>query len=243
MNVPFTILVVDDEPDFELLMRKKFRRRLKKNELHLLFARNGVDALKILDTIMGIELILTDINMPQMDGLTFLKQLRQRHYLSKAIVISAYGDMPNIRAAMNEGAFDFITKPIDFGDLDTTIQKGLDELKLLKQGIKAQQQLHVEEQKRITAEASQQFKEQFLAHMSHEIRTPMNAVMGMSQILLQKNPRTDQLKYLNAIQQSSENLLIILNDILDLSKIEAGKMELEQVPFALYHVLQNVFGR
>ncbi len=242
MNVPFTILVVDDEPDFELLMRKKFRRKLKNNQLHLLFARNGIEALKILDTIKDIELILTDINMPQMDGLSFLRELKKRHYLSKAIVISAYGDMPNIRAAMNEGAFDFITKPIDFDDLDTTIQKGLDELKLLKQGIKAQQRLHIEEQKRITAEASQQFKEQFLAQMSHEIRTPMNAVMGMAQILLEKNPRSDQLDYLNAIQRSSENLLVILNDILDLSKIEAGKMELEQVPFKLKQVIQNLYN-
>ena len=80
----------------------------------------------------------------------------------------------------------------------------------------------------------------FLANMSHEIRTPMNAVMGMTNLLLQKDPKQEQLKYLNTIQKSSENLLVILNDILDLSKIEAGKIELEKIDFSLNDVIHNV---
>jgi len=108
----------------------------------------------------------------------------------------------------------------------------------LKRQVDEQTQLYKEQKER--AEQSEKFKEQFLANMSHEIRTPMNAVMGMNHILLQKNPREDQLKYLNSINKSSENLLVIINDILDLSKIEAGKMELEQAEFSPCEIIDQV---
>lgn len=90
------------------------------------------------------------------------------------------------------------------------------------------------------AEQSERFKQQFLANMSHELRTPMNAVMGMTHILLQKQPREDQLKYLDSVMRSSKNLLVILNEILDISKIEAGKMELEHTDLALDSILEQV---
>ena len=90
------------------------------------------------------------------------------------------------------------------------------------------------------AEQSERIKQQFLANMSHELRTPMNAVMGMTHILLQKQPRADQLKYLDSVMRSSKNLLVILNEILDISKIEAGKMELEHTDLALDSILEQV---
>lgn len=90
------------------------------------------------------------------------------------------------------------------------------------------------------AEQSARLKQQFIANMSHEIRTPMNAILGMTQLLLEKNPRQDQLKYLNAISQSADNLLVIINDILDFSKIEAGKITIEHIDFSLKSLLKNV---
>lgn len=126
------LLVVDDEPDLELLIRQRFRRQIRENEYTFLFASNGVEAIDIIQKNHDIDIVLTDINMPDMDGLTLLLKLNEMNLLLKAVVVSAYGDMENIRTAMNRGAFDFLTKPIDFQDLDITIQKTqrlIDELK------------------------------------------------------------------------------------------------------------------
>lgn len=90
------------------------------------------------------------------------------------------------------------------------------------------------------AESSEQFKHQFLANMSHEIRTPMNAIKGMSDILIRRKPKANQMKYLNAIKESSNSLLVIINDILDLSKIEVGKVDLEHIPFSISEMIKNV---
>lgn len=122
------ILVVDDEPDLEELMRQRFRRRIRAGELELHFARNGIEALARLHAIPGIELVLTDLRMPEMDGITLLGELQSFGPALRTVVISAYGDMANLRAAMRGGAFDFLPKPIDFGDLDVTIARSLEQL-------------------------------------------------------------------------------------------------------------------
>lgn len=125
------ILIVDDEPDVQLLMKQRFRKQIKENQLELFFAQSGVEALKVLDEQPDIRLLISDINMPEMDGLTLLKNLGERHPKVIPIIVSAYGDMGNIRAAMNLGAFDFVTKPINFDDLNATIDKTLAHLKSL----------------------------------------------------------------------------------------------------------------
>ncbi len=135
------ILVVDDEPDLEVLILQKFRRKIRKNIFKFYFASNGLEALEQLETNEDIDMILTDINMPQMDGLTLLEELLKLPVLAKAVVVSAYGDMDNIRTAMNRGAFDFLTKPIDFSDLEVTIDKTLSELLVLRKGLQAQNAL------------------------------------------------------------------------------------------------------
>jgi len=118
-----TILVVDDEPDVEALIAQKFRRRTASGELSLRFARDGQEALDALAANPAIDLVLADINMPRMDGLTLLARLQEAEHPVATVIVSAYGDMANIRTAMNRGAFDFVTKPIDFADLDATIAK------------------------------------------------------------------------------------------------------------------------
>ena len=135
------ILMVDDEEDLELLVRQRFRRRIRKGEFDFLFAHNGKEALEALDENPDIRLVLSDINMPVMDGLTLLGQLEESKPDVKAVIISAYGDMENIRTAMNRGAFDFVTKPVDFSDLQITIEKTLKHIHALEQALKNRDRL------------------------------------------------------------------------------------------------------
>ncbi len=119
------ILVVDDEAEIQRLMLQRFRKKIQSGELAFQFAQNGVDAIQILRDSHEISVVLTDIRMPEMDGLTLLSNLAEFDRPLKAVVVSAYGDMKNIRTAMNWGAFDFVTKPIDFADLEITLNKTL----------------------------------------------------------------------------------------------------------------------
>jgi len=134
-------MVVDDEPDLEVLITQKYRKKIRNNELEFVFASNGIDALKKLENNGDIDILLTDINMPEMDGLTLLAKINENYPLLKAVIISAYGDMANIRLAFNRGAFDFLTKPIDFEDLAITIDKTLSEARIIKQAVKDRDRL------------------------------------------------------------------------------------------------------
>jgi adenylate cyclase len=111
------ILVVDDEIDLEILIKQKFRQKIRENQYEFVFAINGRHALEQLQLHSDVDVVLSDINMPEMDGLTLLSRLNEHHSILKSVIVSAYGDMANIRTAMNLGAFDFITKPVDFSDL------------------------------------------------------------------------------------------------------------------------------
>jgi len=136
------ILVVDDEPDLQSLIMQKFRKEIKENQYDFTFAGNGIQALKRIDEEKDIELILADINMPEMDGLTLLAKINEmNNKLIKSVIVSAYGDMDNIRTAMNMGAYDFITKPIDLKDLKITIEKSLKEIQDYKAVASAQKRL------------------------------------------------------------------------------------------------------
>jgi adenylate cyclase len=127
------ILAVDDEPDFELLIRQRFRRQIREEEFEFRFAHHGEEALTALSAEPDIELMLLDINMPVMDGLTLLNELRERQLAVQAIIVSAYGDMTNLRTAMNRGAFDFVTKPVDLSDLEITVRKALANIAKLRE--------------------------------------------------------------------------------------------------------------
>jgi len=131
------ILVVDDEADLELLVKQKFRKKIRENVYEFVFAQNGEEALVKVSEHPDLDIILSDINMPIMDGLTLLSRLPEANPMVKAVVVSAYGDMQNIRTAMNRGAFDFVMKPVDFDDLDLTMEKTILHVKQLQETIKA----------------------------------------------------------------------------------------------------------
>ncbi len=131
------ILVVDDEPDLEVLIKQKFRQKIREGKYEFVFADNGKNALDKLHEHEDIDILLSDINMPIMDGLTLLSKLNEQHSLVKSVIVSAYGDMENIRTAMNRGAFDFITKPVNFEDLEVTMEKTLKQVYQMRETMKA----------------------------------------------------------------------------------------------------------
>jgi sigma-B regulation protein RsbU (phosphoserine phosphatase) len=135
------ILVVDDEPDIELLIKQRFRRTIREGGLDFEFALNGEEALAKLRDDESIDIVMSDINMPVMDGLTLLSRLREMDRVLRTVIVSAYGDMQNIRIAMNRGAYDFLTKPIDFEDFEVTLRKTMREVEGIRAGHQARKQL------------------------------------------------------------------------------------------------------
>ena len=124
-STPYKILVVDDEPDLERLVLQQMRREIRRHHYEFVFAHNGIEALERLSQDQNIDLVVSDINMPKMDGLVLLEKIAEVNADVHSVIVSAYGDMKNIRTAMNRGAFDFVTKPIDFADLKVTIERTL----------------------------------------------------------------------------------------------------------------------
>ena len=131
------ILVADDEVDLEMLIKQKFRQKIREQEYEFIFAVNGKDALEKILQHPDVDMVLSDINMPEMDGLTLLSRLSESSPLIKSVIVSAYGDMENIRTAMNRGAFDFITKPINFEDLSLTMEKTIRHCLQIRETLKA----------------------------------------------------------------------------------------------------------
>ncbi|HQW43737.1 MAG: response regulator [Chitinophagaceae bacterium] len=131
------ILVVDDETDLEVLIKQKFRQKIRERQYEFVFAINGVKALEQLEQHTDVDVVLSDINMPEMDGLTLLSRLNEQHGLLKSVIVSAYGDMDNIRTAMNRGAYDFVTKPVNFEDLEVTMERTIKHVAQLRETMKA----------------------------------------------------------------------------------------------------------
>jgi class 3 adenylate cyclase len=133
-----TILFVDDEPDLEPLVLQKFRRQIRDGTVQFVFARDGIEALASIEQNSLVDMVVSDINMPRMDGLSLLAKLQEAEDKKSTIIVSAYGDMSNIRTAMNRGAFDFLTKPIDFGDLELTIDKTIRHVEMMREARRRQ---------------------------------------------------------------------------------------------------------
>lgn len=229
------VLVVDDELDMQQLIRSQFRRKIKKKEYDFSFASSGSGALDILEARPEQDIILLDINMPGMSGLELLEHIKERQLVLKTIMVTAYENMSNIRAAMNGGAFDFVTKPIDFTDLVITIQKAYAELSQLREGKAALIQLPLTEKE--LAETDQkakhlaeldQLKSRFFTNISHEFRTPLTVIRGMTHQLLE-NPLRWAHRGGPLILRNTDNLLNLVNQILELRKLESGNLQLDLV--------------
>src|SRR3954451_9128206 len=158
-----TILVVDDEPDLEALVLQKFRRQIRDGLVQFVFAHDGIEALQSIEEHPDVDLVVSDINMPRMDGLSLLARLQEADDKKSTIIVSAYGDMSNIRTAMNRGAFDFLTKPIDFGDLELTINKTIRHVEMMRDARRRQA-----EAERAHASLSRYFSPQIASRLASD---------------------------------------------------------------------------
>lgn len=223
------ILVVDDEPDLETLIRQKFRKKIKESEYEFLFAENGRHALETLDKNTDIDLVLTDINMPEMDGLTLLSKLNDRNDFLKTVIVSAYGDMENIRTAMNLGAFDFITKPIDFQDLEITMVKTIKNILQLKQTAETLRENDTLKIYLKEIQAQKKLKDRFFAIISHDLRGPVSAFDGIADVMMMyyKSGKYEEMnKVLVEIKKASTDLSSLLDNLLNWAS-----QELSQIPY------------
>jgi two-component system NtrC family sensor kinase len=168
------ILVVDDELDTESLISQKFRRQIRSCRYKFTFAHNGAEAYQKAIENSDIDMILTDINMPVMDGLTLLEKLNLLEHPPKTVVVSAYSDLENIRAAMNNGAFDFLTKPINFQDMEITLEKTLKAVTELKAHQEQLKQAHLQ----LVQKEKMAFLGNLVAGMAHEINNPITFIAG-----------------------------------------------------------------
>lgn len=201
---PWCILVVDDEPDMAELIRQMFRREIVQGTHAFAFAENGVQALEMIDAKPDTDVVLSDINMPKMDGITLLGRINDRYPLIKTIIITAYGDMANIRAAMNRGAFDFLNKPIQFRDLKVTLNRTISTVEKLK-ALEAERRRARRTQKKLrqlaTEAARASGRAEYATSVIHNISNVLNSLNASCAHLdeLMRNPGLEGLMRANEL--------------------------------------------
>ncbi len=240
------ILVVDDEPHFELIIRKAFREPIQGGEYAFSFALNGKEALARLEEEPDTAVVLSDINMPEMNGLTLLHELENSYPLIRTIVISAYGDMNNIRAAMNAGAFDFLIKPISIDDLRKTLSKTLFHVRQIREFETARREKERERKELVRhLKRMDRLKDEFLTNISHELQTPLNGIIGIAESLADgaAGPLSKQISWnLSMLVSSGKRLSALVNDILDFSKLKNRDLKLSLKPLHLKPLVDIVLS-
>lgn len=194
------ILVADDEIDLETLIKQKFRKQIREEKYEFVFAMNGSEAILKIEQHPDISMVLSDINMPEMDGLTLLSKLNESNPLLKTVMVSAYGDMENIRSAMNRGAFDFVCKPVNFEDLELTIEKTIKHVAQLNETLQAIKEnnilrMYVDETV-LKFMGSQQFEDSLLVNETVEATVMFIDICGFTAIT-ETSPADIVVKMLN----------------------------------------------
>lgn len=223
---PLNILVVDDEPDLELVVRQRFRRR---DEWRFQFRSNGLEALRLIEDNGDVDIVLADLKMPEVDGFALLSHLHDRSAPLKTVIVSAYGDLANIRKAMNEGAFDFLTKPINLVDLEATIEKTGEEVRKERSARETLDQLEATRKELEISRRIENLKSEFFANVSHEFRTPLTLLLGPIEDALTGSfgePGDLPLEHLQMMRGQARRLKRMVNQILDWSRLEAGGVAL-----------------
>jgi len=228
------ILVVDDEESVRILLK----RILTEAGYDVVTAANGQEALDKVSQLQ-VRVVLSDIKMPGISGIEVLRKLTADHPDICVIMATAVTDTQTAIDIMKLGAYDYISKPFNRDDLLMRIQKAIEKLELEEKIKESAAELEVAMR---NAQVANQAKSDFLASMSHELRTPLTSILGLSEVLQEEyfgKLNSKQKQYLNDIQESGQHLLLLINDILDIAKIEAGKMELELGPVVVKELLEN----
>ena len=208
------ILLADDEEDLEDLFHQLFYNQIQSQTYEFFFARTGLEALALLEQQPDMDVLITDINMPGIDGLALLGKVPTLNPVLRTIILTAYGDMANIRTAMNRGAFDFLTKPINFLDLEATLTKAIRSANHYRETLELR--------------AVDAMKTRFFANITHELRTPLSLIVVLIDKLLETLPLSPLYQQpLLAIQRNVSQLLRLINQLLDINKLEAHQMELD----------------
>lgn len=233
-----SILFAEDDESLFDLVKLQFKDNINTGEFTFIYAKNGQEALNALEENPQIDLLISDINMPEITGLELLNIVKVKYPLLKTIIMTAYGDMANVRLAMNQGAFDFIIKPFNKNDLIQTIKKALTEVNRFKKKIRELQ----------SAIEANRLKTEFIANISHELLTPMHGILSFSEFGCDKTEHTEildpntQVKchtYFKGINKSAKRLLDLINDILKLTLLESGQITFNIEKNDIIHLIQQ----
>ncbi len=232
------ILVVDDEPDFEFLIRQMFDKKIRKEGYKFIFAENGNEAIEILKHEHDIDILITDINMPEMDGLTLISKVDELFPILKVVVVSAYGDMEKIRTAMNRGAFDFLTKPLDFEDLEITINKTIQYMQQLKEKRKLESQLRQSQKLEAIG--------QLAGGIAHDFNNLLMVIQGRSQLLLMNKSLDDSvIGNIEEIKRTAERATSLTKQLLAFSRkqdLNHQVLNLNKIIVDMDKMLQTLIG-
>jgi signal transduction histidine kinase len=253
LAMPTKILVVDDEPKLEALIRQLFRREVRRKELFFSFSQNGRDALAKLEVDREIDLVLTDLNMSPMDGLTLLAELKKlKGFLNPVltnVVVSAYGDMENIRKAMNAGAFDFVMKPLNLDDFKITVKKTIEHIQQLKKTLEERNAAR-EALRRANEELEKRVKErtaelEAYGHtVAHDLKNPLATILCLCQVIvahLSDLKAEETLQYVQFMEQEGKKAVTIIDDLLLLSAVRKGEIRVNQID--MLQIMTQVKGR
>lgn len=217
------ILCVDDEP-LNLILLESI---LSPCGYEVLTATNGTEALEIIRTVR-VDICLLDVMMPGIDGFETCRLIKsdEVHSNIPVIMITAYGQTERRIQGTEAGAEDFISKPFDTDEV-------LARIKMLLYAKSRNDRLIQD------ADVANKTRQRFLNVMSHELRTPLNGVLGMSQILEMTELTGEQQEYLKVLNQSGENMLSLVSNILDFTSIGAGKTDVKSVEFNLRDCIED----
>jgi signal transduction histidine kinase len=227
------VLIVDDEPDIQGMINLKMRRQIRAGKYNFLFASNGSEAIEILKDQSDIQVLVSDINMPVMDGITLISRIKNDFPDIKSIMVTAYGDMDNIRSAMKNGVHDYLVKPVNFDDFELALERALrivekeKEVKIAKQNAREQLELAYEKEKHLNL-----LKSNFISMVSREYRHPLSVIQSSTDILRTVlNGSADQTtkKFLGHIDLSIKNMSQILDDVLSFEEIDRLEVNKDSV--------------
>ncbi len=242
MPTDATIMVIEDEAD----TRTTLYHTLEGAGYRVIGLERGVDALEMIRS-NPFNVVITDIRLPDVGWMKILELAKEMNPDVAVIMMTGDTSVETALDAISHGAYAYFVKPVNPSEIKTTIANALKQQRLLQENKRLVESLQWSNKLLFEAneklERANQLKSEFLAHMSHDLRTPLNVIIGFSQLMADEVPgkvNDEQRQCLNDILDSSQHLLNLINEVLDLSKIESGKMRLRLTNIALTEVVESL---